>query len=225
MTTKKKVVLSWSGGKDSSLALHQLTNSGVYDVVSLLTTLTSGYDRVSMHGLRTELLNSQCASIGLPVEKILISQKSSNEEYESKLSDTLSRFKMKGITTVVYGDLFLEEIKIYREQHLAGLKMDPLFPLWKIDTTELAYRFIDLGFKAVTVCVDSEQLGREFTGREYDRQFLSDLPPGADPCGEKGEFHTFVYDGPIFNTPISHELGEIVLRDERFYYCDILPGS
>ena len=164
MTIKKKVVLSWNGGKDSSLALHQMGQSGECGVVCLLTTLTSGYDRVSMHGLRTELLNRQCASIGLPVEKILISQKSSNEEYESKLSDTLSRFKTKGVTTVVYGDLFLEEIKIYREQHLGSLNMECIFPLWKMDTTELAHRFIDLGFKAVTVCVDSEQLGREFTG-------------------------------------------------------------
>ncbi|MCZ6865252.1 MAG: ATP-binding protein, partial [Candidatus Dadabacteria bacterium] len=134
-------------------------------------------------------------------------------------------YKQLGIRDVVFGDLFLEEIKKYREDLLGKIGMECVFPIWKRDTVKLAKKFIELGFKAITVCVDSNVLGEEFAGREFDEHFLDDLPKAIDPCGENGEFHTFVYDGPVFNTPISHELGEIVLKDERFYYCDILPGS
>ncbi|MEE8136700.1 MAG: diphthine--ammonia ligase [Thermodesulfobacteriota bacterium] len=222
---RKNILISWSGGKDSSLALYEIQKSRDYEVAALITTITSDYDRVSMHGLRTILLDEQASSLNIPLEKIFISKNASNDEYESRLKEVLLKYKQLGIRDVVFGDLFLEEIKKYREDLLGKIGMECVFPIWKKDTVKLAKRFIELGFKAITVCVDSNVLGKEFAGREFDEHFLDDLPKAIDPCGENGEFHTFVYDGPVFNTPISHELGEIVLRDERFYYCDILPGS
>jgi len=222
---RKNILISWSGGKDSSLALYEIQKSRDYEVAALITTITSDYDRVSMHGLRTILLDEQASSSNIPLEKIFISKNASNDEYESRLKEVLLKYKQLGIRDVVFGDLFLEEIKKYREDLLGKIGMECVFPIWKRDTVKLAKRFIELGFKAITVCVDSNVLGKEFAGREFDEHFLDDLPKAIDPCGENGEFHTFVYDGPVFNTPISHELGEIVLRDERFYYCDILPDS
>ena len=222
---RKNILISWSGGKDSSLALYEIQKSRNYEVAALITTITSDYDRVSMHGLRTILLDKQASSLNIPLEKIFISKNASNDEYESRLKEVLLKYKQLGIRDVVFGDLFLEEIKKYREDLLGKIGMECVFPIWKRDTVKLAKRFIELGFKAITVCVDSNVLGKEFAGREFDEHFLDDLPKAIDPCGENGEFHTFTYDGPVFNTPISHELGEIVLRDERFYYCDILPGS
>jgi uncharacterized protein (TIGR00290 family) len=223
MKERSPILLSWSGGKDSSLALYQIQKSGRYEITSLITTVTSEYDRVSMHGLRTVLLEQQVESINIPLEKVFISKNASNDEYESKFNEVLSRFKQSGIKEVVFGDLYLEDIKKYREALLQKIGMQCVFPIWKRDTAKLALEFIESGFKAVTVCVDSNVLGEEFAGREFNKQFLNDLPEGIDPCGENGEFHTFTYDGPIFKNPIDHELGEIVLRDERFYYCDILP--
>lgn len=222
---RKNILISWSGGKDSSLALYEIQKSRDYEVAALITTITSDYDRVSMHGLRTILLDKQASSLNIPLEKIFISKNASNDEYESRLKEVLLKYKQLGIRDVVFGDLFLEEIKKYREDLLGKIGMECVFPIWKRDTVKLAKKFIELGFKAITVCVDSNVLGKEFAGREFDEHFLDDLTEGIDPCGENGEFHTFTYDGPVFNTPISHELGEIVLRDERFYYCDILPGS
>ncbi|MCZ6527924.1 MAG: diphthine--ammonia ligase [Candidatus Dadabacteria bacterium] len=220
---RKNILISWSGGKDSSLALYEIQKSRDYEVAALITTITSDYDRVSMHGLRTILLDEQASSLNIPLEKIFISKNASNDEYESRLKEVLLKYKQLGIRDVVFGDLFLEEIKKYREDLLGKIGMECVFPIWKKDTAKLALEFIDAGFKAVTVCVDSKALGEEFAGREFDEHFLDDLPKTIDPCGENGEFHTFVYDGPIFKNPIDHELGEIVLRDERFYYCDILP--
>ena len=222
---RKNILISWSGGKDSSLALYEIQKSRDYEVAALITTITSDYDRVSMHGLRTILLDEQASSSNIPLEKIFISKNASNDEYESRLKEVLLKYKQLGIRDVVFGDLFLEEIKKYREDLLGKIGMECVFPIWKRDTVKLAKRFIELGFKAITVCVDSNVLGKEFAGREFDEHFLDDLPKAIDPCGENGEFHTFVYAGPVFNTPISHELGEIVLKDERFYYCDILPDS
>jgi len=223
MKERSPILLSWSGGKDSSLALYQIQKSGRYEITSLITTVTSEYDRVSMHGLRTVLLEQQVESINIPLEKVFISKNASNDEYESKFNEVLSRFKQSGIKEVVFGDLYLEDIKKYREALLQKIGMQCVFPIWKRDTAKLALEFIESGFKAVTVCVDSNVLGEEFAGREFNKQFLNDLPEGIDPCGENGEFHTFVYDGPIFKNRIGHHLGEIVLRDKRFYYCDILP--
>jgi len=215
-----KVIISWSGGKDSCLALYELQKRNDYEVTALLTTVTEGYDRVSMHGVRRVLLEQQAESLGLRVEPILISQQSSNEEYELKLKEKLLYYKDRGVSSVVIGDIFLEDLRRYREENLARIDMTGIFPVWKRDTTELAQEFIDLGFKAVVTCVDSQVLDKKFAGREFDRQFLSELPPNIDPCGERGEFHSFVYAGPIFNHPISCQKGEVVLRDSRFYYCD-----
>ena len=223
MKERSPILLSWSGGKDSSLALYEIQKSGKYEITSLITTVTEEYDRVSMHGLRTILLEQQAESINVPLEKVFISKNASNDEYESKFNEVLSRFKQSGIKEVVFGDLYLEDIKKYREALLQKIGMQCVFPIWKRDTAKLALEFIESGFKAVAVCVDSNVLGEEFAGREFDLQFLNDLPEGIDPCGENGEFHTFVYDGPILKNPIDHELGKIVLRDKRFYYCDILP--
>ena len=217
------MIFSWSGGKDSSLALYEIQKSGKYEIRSLITTVTADYDRVSMHGLRTSLLEEQARNLDIPLQKVLISKNASNDEYESNFNEVLLKYKESGISQIVFGDLFLEEIKKYRENLLQKVDMECVFPIWKRDTTKLAYEFIDLGFKAITVCVDSEVLGEEFAGREFNEQFLNDLPEGIDPCGENGEFHTFVHYGPIFKKPINHRMGEIVLRDERFYYCDILP--
>ena len=223
MNNKRQVLFSWSGGKDSSLALYELKNSQIFEVTALITTVTADYDRVSMHGLRTSLLEEQAEYLNIPLQKVFISKNASNDEYESKFNEVLLNYKESGIRHVVFGDLFLEEIKKYRQDLLQKIEMECVFPIWKRDTVKLAKEFINLGFKAITVCVDSNVLGEEFAGREYDEQFLSELPSGVDPCGENGEFHTFVYGGPIFNKSIDYHIGDIVLRDERFYYCDILP--
>jgi len=224
MKERSPILLSWSGGKDSSLALHEIQKSGKYEITSLITTVTSEYERVSMHGLRTVLLEQQAGSLNIPLQKVFISKNASNDEYENNFIQALIRFKESGINQVVFGDLYLEDIKKYREALLQKIGMQGVFPIWKRDTNKLALEFIDSGFRAITICVDSNVLGKEFAGREFDLQFLNDLPEGIDPCGENGEFHTFTYEGPIFKKPIDHRLGEIVLRDERFYYCDILPN-
>ncbi len=219
----ERVVVSWSGGKDSSLALQEVLLCGQYEVAALLTTVTEDYDRISMHGVRRALLDQQAASLGFPLETVLISKRSSNEEYESKMGAALKRFRDSGTTSVVFGDIYLEDLKEYREKNLARVGMKGIFPIWKRDTRELMTGFIHNGFKAVTVCVDSQALGREFVGREIDDRFIEELLREVDPCGENGEYHSFAYDGPIFDRRIHHQLGDVVLRDERFYYCDLLP--
>ncbi len=218
------VLVCWSGGKDSSLALQEILNDGDFKVVALLTTVTDDYDRISMHGVRTALLEEQARSLGLPLEQVRISKTSSNEEYESKMGAALSKYQAAGVTTAVFGDIFLEDLRSYRERNLAQVGMKGLFPLWKRDTGELMRSFIDQGFKAITVCVDNQALGREYVGREIDERFAAELPASVDVCGENGEYHSFAYAGPIFHAPIPHTTGEIVLRDERFYYCDLLPA-
>jgi uncharacterized protein (TIGR00290 family) len=219
-----KVIVSWSGGKDSARAYYELQKAGSHEIVALLTTVTEGYDRISMHGVRRSLLEQQAQALGVPVEKVYITQKASNEEYEARMKEKLLAYKTKGVFSVLIGDIFLDDLKKYREKKLAEVGMRGIFPIWKQDTGELARSFIELGFKAVITCVDSHHLEKDFAGREFDRQFLADLPPGVDPCGENGEFHSFVYDGPIFRGPIAHQKGEVVLRDNRFYFCDLLPS-
>jgi uncharacterized protein (TIGR00290 family) len=220
---KKEVLFIWSGGKDSAMALYELNNTQRYEVLALLTTLTEDYGRISMHGVRSILLEQQSESLGLLVEKIYITKNASNEEFESKMKDKLTHYKSLGVSSVVFGDIFLEDLRKYRESNLSKIGMKGIFPIWKKNTAELAQKFIDLGFKAVITCVDSNVLDKSFVGREFDRQFLSKLPSTVDPCGENGEFHSFVYDGPIFSKKISHQKGEVVLRDNRFYYCDLIP--
>lgn len=220
--TKTKALLSWSGGKDCAAALGSVLAEGRLDVAALVTTVTAGYERISMHGVRTALLEEQARALGLKLEKAVIPMAASNEEYEAALESVLARYK-ESLSRVVYGDIFLEDVRKYREQHLARLGFECEFPLWVIDTGELARGFIESGWRAVVVCVDSEILDGNFAGRDYDHDFLSDLPEDVDPCGENGEFHTFVFDGPIFGRKVGFQKGEVVLRDGRFYFCDLLP--
>lgn len=221
-TAKEPVLVCWSSGKDSCMALHELRRDPLREVVALLTTVTEGYDRISMHGVRRVLLERQAAALGLPLEIVTIPPQCVNAEYESRMEAMLLSWKKRGITEVAFGDIFLEDLREYREKNLAPLKMEALFPVWKRPTHELAREFIALRFRAVTVCVDPKILDESFVGREIDAVFLSALPAAADPCGENGEFHSFVYDGPGFSTPVKFSLGEKVLRD-GFYFCDLLP--
>jgi uncharacterized protein (TIGR00290 family) len=218
----EKVVQSWSGGKDSALALYEIQRRPEYDVVSLLTTLTGDYDRVSMHGVRRILLERQAESLCLPLEQITLSKEASNEDYESKMRATLARFQQAGVASVAFGDIFLEDIRKYREDNLSRIGMEAIFPIWMRDTAGLARAFVDLGFKAIVTCVDSRVLDRTFAGRMVDDSFLAELPHSVDPCGENGEFHSFVFDGPIFEWRIPFAVGDIVSRDS-FYFCDLAP--
>ena len=219
----ERVLFTWSGGKDSALALYELEMANGYEIAALLTTVTEDYDRISMHGVRAALLEQQAASLRLPLEKVYITRNSSNEEYESTMRDKLMHYQSQGVLSVAFGDIFLEDLRAYRESNLAKIGMNGIFPLWKRDTSELAHTFIDLGFKAIVTCVDSQFLDKRFVGRVYDEQFLSELPEAVDPCGENGEFHSFVYDGPIFRERIAYRKGKVVLREGRFYYCDLIP--
>jgi len=221
----ENVLFTWSGGKDSALAFYEIQHDHHYEVTALLTTVTEDYNRISMHGVRNILLENQIKSLGLPIEKISITKSATNEEYEAKMKETLLRYQRQGVSSVVFGDIFLEDLRIYREKNLSTIGMKGLFPLWKKDTTELAYRFIGLGFKAVITCIDSHLIDKKFVGRYYDEHFLSDLPSTVDPCGENGEFHSFVFDGPIFREKLAFKTGAIVLRDNRFYFCDLLPPN
>ncbi len=220
----EKVLFTWSGGKDSSLALHELQQTGRVDVVALLTTLTEGYDRISMHGVRVGLLEQQAAALSIPLEKAYIPRNASNEQYQAEMTRRLTAHVECGVSTVAFGDIFLEDLRKYREENLALVGMKAIFPIWKQDTTDLAHRFIESGFRAIVTCVDTEVLDGAFAGRDYDEHFLADLPDGIDPCGENGEFHSFVHDGPNFTSLVPCRKGEIVLRDNRFNYCDVLPA-
>jgi len=219
----EKVILAWSGGKDSALALYEILQNENYEVAALLTTVTSDYDRISMHGVRRTLLEMQAESLGLPLEKVFITASTSNEQYEAAMHEVLTKYKNTGVSCVVFGDIFLEDLKKYREGNLAKIGMKGLFPLWKKDTTKLAHTFIDLGFKTIIACVDTNFLDKIFIGRTFNKEFLAELPANIDPCGENGEFHSFVYDGPIFKKRIAHDIGKIVLRENRFCYCDLIP--
>jgi uncharacterized protein (TIGR00290 family) len=224
--TRRPVVLSWSGGKDSSLTLAALRDDPTYNVVALLTSVTRGYDRVSIHGVRRALLETQAAAARLPLIEVTLEPQSSNVAYEAAFAAALERVRTEfpDATTIAFGDLFLEDVRAYRERQLAGTGFAPLFPIWGRDTRELAGEFIDRGFVAHLVCVDTQQLAGAFVGRRFDRDLLAELPPTCDPCGERGEFHTFVSAGPIFDqaVPVAH--GEVVIRDDRFAFCDLIPA-
>ena len=219
---RKRVLVAWSGGKDSAMALYELQKQHDYEIVALLTTVTEDYDRISMHGVRRTLLEKQAESMGLQLEKVYITKNASNQEYEMKMKDALIKYKTRGVTVVAFGDIFLEDVRRYREANLSKIRMEAIFPIWGRDTTELARKFIELGFKAIVTCVDSKFLDKKLVGRIYDDRFLCELPPSVDPCGENGEFHTFVFDGPIFRKRVEFKVGEIVLRDGRFYFCDLI---
>jgi len=223
----EQVILSWSGGKDSSLALAALQRDPRIDVVGLLTSVTRGYDRVSIHGVRRTLLEAQVAAIGLPLLEVVLEPASSNAAYEAAFLGALAQAKAHypGVRRIAFGDLFLEDVRAYREQLLARAGYEALFPLWGESTRILADRFVADGFAARLVCVDTAQLSADFAGREFDRALLADLPAEVDPCGERGEFHTFVWRGPILATEIPVRTGEIILREERFAFCDLLPAA
>ena len=222
------VLMCWSGGKDCSLALQAVLQDAALGVEALLITVTEGYERVSMHGVRVELLERQAASIGLPLEQVRIPRECSNAIYDDAMRRVLARYQARGVSRCVFGDVFLQEVREYRERNLARIGMSGIFPLWSKDTRRLAEDFVAQGFRAIVVCVDPKQLDPSFCGREFDAQMLKDLPPGVDPCGENGEFHTFVYDGPIFEYPLEVVKGETVLRDGSktrqggFQFCDLL---
>ena len=222
---KTRVIVCWSGGKDSALALYEIQKAGSYEITALLTTLTEEYDRVSMHGVRRELIECQARLIGLPLERVYIPKDSSNGDYEARMAQMLSNYRREGVETAVFGDVFLADVRRYREENLSKAGMKAVFPLWGRDTSELAGIFVGEGFKGVVTCVDSQFLDRRYVGRFFDKRFLAQLPQGVDPCGENGEFHSFVYDGPIFRGRVPFRRGKIVLREKRFYYCDLLPAG
>ncbi len=236
---KPPAIFCWSGGKDSAYALHVARTEGRFDIRYLLTTLNGDLGRVSLHGVREAMLDAQAEALGLPVIKVRVTEPT-YEHYEAQMGAAMARVRAEGVRDCLFGDIFLEDLRRYREEKLAAVGMSARFPIWRRDTRELAHAFIDEGFRTVTCCVNDARLGRGHVGREYDRDFLASLPAGVDPCGEHGEFHTFCHAGPVFRHPVPHTLGEIVYRplenhddagarpDEPktrgFWYADILPA-
>jgi uncharacterized protein (TIGR00290 family) len=222
---KERVVMSWSGGKDSAMALHELLKPDQYEVVALLTTVSEEFRRISHHGVREELLDEQANAIGLPLDKVYLPSGESggctNEVYEAIMERAMTAYRTRGVLTVAFGDLFLQDLREWREANLAKVGMRGIFPIWQRATTGFAREVIGSGYKAYLSCVEGS-VGPGFVGRAYDAALLEDLPSGVDPCGENGEFHSFVYDGPIFRKPVEVRVGEIVVRDGR-YYADLLP--
>lgn len=205
------------------MSLYELQRNGGHRIAALLTTFSDAHDRVSMHGVRRVLIERQAESIGLPLEKVFVSPCSTNQEYETKMRATLQRHQRQGVSAVASGDIFLEDLRAYREKNLAQIGMKGLFPIWKRNTNELVRAFLSHGFQAVVCCVDAKVLPRSFAGRRIDPAFLADLPQHVDPCGENGEFHSFVYAGPPFREDIRVTVGEVVTRS-HFHYCDLLPA-
>jgi uncharacterized protein (TIGR00290 family) len=222
-THASSCALSWSGGKDSALALAALTAAGGPPPVALITTITEDHDRISMHGVRRELLLAQAAATGVELVEVRIPAAASNEIYEARMAEALARPPLEGVAEIAFGDLFLTDIRAYRETRCAAAGRRARFPLWLCDTAALARRFIAENFRARITCVDPAQLDSSFAGREYDALLLAELPAGVDPCGENGEFHTFVFDGPVFTGPIACRPGEVVQRD-GFVFADLLPA-
>lgn len=237
-----KSFFNWSGGKDSVLALYHILNNREYSVEKLLTNLNDQFGRISMHGVREILLEQQAHAIGISLQKIFFGDQPSMSDYESKMTKTINQLNQESFTRSVFGDIFLEDLKKYRESQLAKTGISAVFPLWKKDTTELIHQFIDLDFKAIVVCVNEKFLDKSFCGRIIDKNFINDLPENVDVCGENGEFHSFVFDGPLFMKPIVFTKGEMVYRkyaapkrpknncfkapetkDYGFYFCDLLP--
>jgi uncharacterized protein (TIGR00290 family) len=227
----EKAVFNWSGGKDSAFCLYKVLAEKKYRVESLLTTVSKDHQRISMHGVREELLEAQAQLIGIPVRKIGLTEMADLEEYEHQMEMAFVDFKKEGISNSIFGDIFLEDLKLFREKQLSRVGFTAVFPLWKYNTAQLARDFIKAGFKCIIVCVDEKHLDQSFAGRLYDEAFLNDLPDNVDPCGENGEFHTFVFDGPILRKAIDIEKGKVVYRkypsqkessfNTGFYYCDL----
>jgi uncharacterized protein (TIGR00290 family) len=240
---KQRVVFCWSGGKDSALALHRLRRDERYEIVGLLTTCNEHYQRVSMHGVRLELLDAQAQALGLPLEKVFVSRSSSNEEYSRKMAACLTASKLRGVTACAFGDIFLEDLRAWREQNLAQIGLQAIFPIWKVESHRLLQEFFEHRFGSVTCCVDDAWLDEQSVGRYIDEAFIRSLPPGVDPCGENGEFHSFAFDGPIFSQAVRFRLGEKIYRPlehahtasasttctaaqrqtRGHWFCDLLP--
>jgi uncharacterized protein (TIGR00290 family) len=219
-----RAVIFWSSGKDSALVLHRNFKQPEYEIVSLVTTVTEGAGRVTMHGVREELLDRQADLIGLPLQKVPLPFPCPNALYEQKMAETLSGWKAQGVTHALFGDLFLEDIRRYREDRLRKLGITPVFPLWRQKTAGLAEEMLEQGFEAILTCVDTKKIAPTFAGRRFDRQLLKELPQTVDPCGENGEFHTFLFNAPFFREPIGIEIGECVLR-QGFTFADILKKT
>jgi len=224
MSTRTKAVVSWSSGKDSALALHEVRRSGEVEVVGILTTITSEFGRVSMHGVREALLDRQAEALGLPRWTVPIPSPCPNEVYEREMARVLGEVQQLGVTAVVFGDLFLEDLRRYRETKLAEVGMRGIFPLWMPDTAALAREMVEVGVRATLTCIDPKKLDRSFAGRSFDAVLLKELPDDVDPCGEHGEFHTFAWAGPMFSRPVPIEVGEVVERD-GFVFADMLPAA
>jgi uncharacterized protein (TIGR00290 family) len=218
-----KALVAWSSGKDSAWALHEVLRAGEVEVVGLLTTVTHEFARVSMHAVREALLDRQAEALGLPCHKVRIPWPCPNERYESEMARALAEARAAGVTCVVFGDLFLTDVRAYREAKMAGTGIEPLFPLWGRDTTLLARDMLAAGIEATLTCIDPRRLDRSFAGRTFDEALLAALPAGVDPCGENGEFHTFVSAGPMFRAPLEVVVGEVVER-EGFVFADVLPA-
>lgn len=219
----KKVLISWSSGKDSAWMLHALKQDPEIQLGALLTTTNEQFDRVAMHAVRRELLEEQARAVGVPLRTVPLSWPCSNQEYEARMRAAVEEAVADGFTHVAFGDLFLEDVRRYREERLADSGLTPLFPLWGLPTSDLAVQMIEGGLRAVLTCVNPQHLDRSFAGRQFDRMFLNALPVGVDPCGERGEFHSFAYDGPMFDRPVAVRPGEIVERD-GFVFADVLPA-
>lgn len=221
---RQRVLVSWSSGKDSAWMLHVLTRDPEIQIGALLTTTNEQFDRVAMHAVRRALLKEQARAAGIPLWTVPLPWPCSNDEYETRMREVVKQAVADGFTHVAFGDLFLEDVRRYREERLANSGLTPLFPLWGLPTSELALQMIEGGLRAVLTCVNPHLLDRSFAGREFDKAFLNAIPADVDPCGERGEFHSFVYDGPMFDWPVAVRLGEIVERD-GFVFADVLPGN
>ena len=233
---KPKAIFNWSSGKDSALALYKTLKEDQFEITTLLTSINKEFQRISMHGVNVSLLEKQAESLGFPLVKMEIPKEPSMEEYSEIMSKTMNDIKSQGVTHSIFGDIFLEDLRKYREDQLRSIGMEAVFPLWKKNTAELINEFLSLGFKTIVTCVNETYLDKSFAGRVIDQNFIKDLPENVDPCGENGEFHTFTFDGPIFKNPIDFEIGEIVKKtypkpksdeneeDEEyaFWFCDLI---
>ena len=218
--TPFKVLVSWSSGKDSAWMLHVLKQDPSIEIGGLLTTMNEQFDRVAMHAVRRRLVEAQASAAGLPLRTVPLPWPCTNEEYEKRMRTAVTQAVEEGFTHAAFGDLFLEDVRTYREQKLAGTGLAPLFPIWGIPTDRLAEEMVASGLRSVLTCVNPKHLDRTFAGRHFDRALLADLPPGVDKCGERGEFHSFAYDGPMFNRPIAVTVGDVVDRD-GFVFADV----
>ncbi|WP_294231457.1 diphthine--ammonia ligase [uncultured Chryseobacterium sp.] len=232
---KPKAIFNWSSGKDSALALYKILQEEKFEITSLLTSINKEFQRISMHGVHVSLLEKQVESLGFPLAQLELPKEPSMEEYREMMESIMTDFKKQGVTHSIFGDIFLEDLRKYREDQLAAAGIQGVFPLWKKNTKNLIEEFMDLGFKTIVTCINETYLDKSFAGRVIDKQFIEDLPENVDPCGENGEFHTFTFDGPIFKDPIGFEVGEIVKKtypkpksgsDEEngeyvFWFCDL----